>query len=368
MKLIVTSLPSGTLFDGSVQITTVPYQLTDTTVHYVPPPNRHGVLSSYYYSNFTYVAYDGDSYSTIPGTVTLNVRPVEDLPIATNVSVDMDRNPNLLINLECDDIDTAAWSLLVKIIKFPGIGTLHVHDSSTNGPGNPISGLIDDEKRRVWFIPPREFIGRTEFQYECLDNTGATSNTATAAISVNPIVDCVEEIVFSSEFVSGVMNLYPIDLSNRQANSERINFKIVKYPPKGIFLLGNGTLINEGEAIASNRIWFTSNNTGGADPYGNFTYIAIGPSNTSSVACTTRFKAVCSQSYLNVFNNNSGRICEPCAPGAVCSVNGLFTPYADRGFWRSSHDNTYLPCFPESACPGMANQICSTGRTGIRKL
>ncbi|KAI9137050.1 hypothetical protein BKA69DRAFT_64246 [Paraphysoderma sedebokerense] len=221
MKLIVTSLPSGTLFDGSWQIASVPYMLSNNTVNYVPPLNRHGALPFYYYSNFTYIAYDGVIYSTVPGTVGLNVRPVEDLPIATNVSVDMDRNPNLLINLECDDIDTAAWSLLVKIIKFPGIGTLHVHDSSTNGPGNPISGLIDDEKRRVWFIPPREFIGRTEFQYECLDNTGATSNTATAAISVNPIVDCVEEIVFSSEFVSGVMNLYPIDLSNRQANSER---------------------------------------------------------------------------------------------------------------------------------------------------
>ncbi|KAI9137060.1 hypothetical protein BKA69DRAFT_64976 [Paraphysoderma sedebokerense] len=163
--------------------------------------------------------------------------------------------------------------------------------------------------------------------------------------------------MFSSEFVNGALSMYPIDLSNRQTNSERIDFKSVKYPPRGIFLQGDGTLINVRDVIATNRIWFSSNNTGGADPYGNFTYIAIGPSNTSSVACTTRFKAVCSQSYLNVFNNNSGKICEFCAPGAACSVNGLFTPYADRGF---------LPCFPESACPGMENQICSIGRTGIR--
>ncbi|KAI9137185.1 IPT/TIG domain-containing protein [Paraphysoderma sedebokerense] len=221
IQMVVATLPLGTLFDGSNPVTSVPYILTNNSLLYTPSTNRHGQPPQYHYSNFTYMAYDGVNYSITPGIITLNVRPLDDFPVASNIFVEIDRSPTVLIYLECVDIDTAPSNLLLRIKKLPVNGTLYAYNSLTNSPGDPLLSVVDDERRRVWFIPSRDFIGRTEFLYECIDHNGAVSNTATVEISVNPVIDCAEEIVFSSEFVEGTVPLYPIDLSNRKVISER---------------------------------------------------------------------------------------------------------------------------------------------------
>jgi len=130
------------------------------TITYTPAANYFGS------DTFTFKANDG-SDSNI-ATVTITVTPVNDPPVASNVSVTTPEDVSVIVPLAGTDIENN--TLVYTIVTPPSFGTL------SGGGGNPT------------YIPNANYNGPDSFSYKVNDGT-ADSNIATVTITVTPVND-----------------------------------------------------------------------------------------------------------------------------------------------------------------------------------
>jgi VCBS repeat-containing protein len=153
---IVTNVPPEA---GSVEVNPSGGTFTFNAV-----PNFNGTVS------FTYRANDDQSGSNI-ATVTITINPVNDAPVAENVTNSGDEDPSIPVfgDLKATDVD--GNPLTYRKASDPQVGTV---DVAPNG--------------RYSYIPPPNFHGTVTFTY--LANDGQLdSNEATVTITINPIND-----------------------------------------------------------------------------------------------------------------------------------------------------------------------------------
>jgi VCBS repeat-containing protein len=152
----VTSPANGTLIDNG-----------DDTVTYTPDANFNGDDS------FTYTANDGQANSNV-ATVTINVIPVNDPPVATDDAYATDEDTTLNIaapGMLGNDSDPDGDPLTVVVVTVPQHGSGSI---SSDGSLN--------------YMPDANFSGSDTFSYKASDGT-AESNISTVTITVNPIND-----------------------------------------------------------------------------------------------------------------------------------------------------------------------------------
>ncbi len=134
----------------------------DGTVTFTPNANFNGAAS------FSYVASDGTTTSN-SATVTVNVAPVNDAPIA---------NPDTLAAVEDTPITYTASQLLGNDTDVDGNAlTIASVTSSTGGTA------VLNPDGTVTFTPNANFNGAASFSYVASDGT-ATSNSATVTVNV----------------------------------------------------------------------------------------------------------------------------------------------------------------------------------------
>ncbi|KAI9136207.1 hypothetical protein BKA69DRAFT_186019 [Paraphysoderma sedebokerense] len=166
-------LPFGFIFDNDgKEISNTPhiFPLTSTYL-YKAPENRHGQPPEFFFTNITFAAFDGNSFSATTGVFSIHIRPINDAPVTRNLSVSMDRDPTMQISLICNDVDNVPTDLAITITKAPLNGTLNQHDAVANGPGEPVFNSVTDLSGMVWFVPNRDFVGKSSFSYECKGNS-----------------------------------------------------------------------------------------------------------------------------------------------------------------------------------------------------
>jgi VCBS repeat-containing protein len=152
----ITSMASGTAIDNG-----------DGTVTYSPNPNFNG------YDSFTYTANDGQANSNV-ATVTINVIPVNDPPVATDDAYATDEDTTLNIaapGMLGNDSDPDGDPLTVVVVTVPQ------HGSGSIGSDGSLN-----------YMPDANFSGSDTFSYKASDGT-AESNISTVTITVNPIND-----------------------------------------------------------------------------------------------------------------------------------------------------------------------------------
>jgi VCBS repeat-containing protein len=142
----------------------------DGSYTYTPATDYHGPDS------FTYNAHDPDSASPATATVTLQVNPVNDLPVAvddgpattsedTPLTVD---TPGVLSN----DTDADSDSLKAELVTSPAHGTL---DLAPDGS--------------YTYTPATDYHGPDSFTYKAHDPDSASPATATVTLQVNSVND-----------------------------------------------------------------------------------------------------------------------------------------------------------------------------------
>ena len=135
---------------------------------YTPYPNFFGTDS------FTYYANDGSQNST-PTLVHITVLPVNDAPIAANDAIitNEDTPVGIPILSNDTDVDDVLNATMIVLINSPTQGTLTI---------NTTAGT-------VVYSPNLNYNGNDSFTYQVKDAAGALSNTATVAITINPVND-----------------------------------------------------------------------------------------------------------------------------------------------------------------------------------
>lgn len=130
---------------------------------------------------FTYQAIDGTGRRSAPTTVTIDITPVNDAPVATGGTYSAVENQTLTVNQAngllraanplVTDVDTPRANLTVELVDGPTEGTL------TLNPNGSFS-----------YTPPAEFNGLVTFTYRAFDGA-LHSNTATITIDVAEVND-----------------------------------------------------------------------------------------------------------------------------------------------------------------------------------
>jgi gliding motility-associated-like protein len=216
----------------------------DLTYTIVTPP-QHGVLTGTgpnvtYTPNqdyngpdsFTFQVSDGVLLSNV-ATVTINVLPVNDAPVANDQSVTTLEDTPKDITLTGSDIDNTAAELTYIIVSLPTNGTLTDSNDNPLSVGSQLPGTAPD----LIYIPTADFNGGDSFTFKINDGED-DSNVATVTITVTPvndppvIPDCpvaAIEVQEDSDFADN-----PITLSGFDIDGDDISYIIVSGPSNGV--------------------------------------------------------------------------------------------------------------------------------------
>ncbi|EHA1125584.1 tandem-95 repeat protein, partial [Vibrio navarrensis] len=142
----------------------------DGTLNIVPAANVNGQHS------FTYTLTDSSQAVSASATVTLNITPVNDAPVAVDNSAQLLEEGSFEVNVlgNDSDVDTGdSFDLTsVKVVDQPAHGSVSVTASGA-----------------IVYSPEENYFGEDSFTYTVADAAGAVSNVATVTMTVTPVND-----------------------------------------------------------------------------------------------------------------------------------------------------------------------------------
>lgn len=164
----IRSLPAnGSLFQGSTELGTVPFELSGAGVVFVPDADYHGDDA------FTFVK--TGLQDSAPATVAVSVTPVNDAPVANDASVDAPPATTTPVTLDATDVDDD--DLVLSIVDAPAngtLGTLQVQ-CAPEGAGTSCAATVD-------YTPASGYDGADEFTFAAADDDVASPK---ARVSIN---------------------------------------------------------------------------------------------------------------------------------------------------------------------------------------
>ncbi len=184
-RVRIDSLPSA----GALTLNGTPVsagQLIDAAqlanLVFTPVANANGAN----YANFTFSVQDsGGLFDAAPNTITLDVTPVNDPPLAVVTPASGDEDTPIAVSLTGTDIDGTIAAVRVTVL--PGNGVLFLADGITPVVAN--TTLTPAQAASLVFVPAANFNGTVNVTFTVSDNSGATSAPAATPITVAPVVD-----------------------------------------------------------------------------------------------------------------------------------------------------------------------------------
>ncbi|EOX4826007.1 Ig-like domain-containing protein [Vibrio alginolyticus] len=142
----------------------------DGTLKIVPTANVNGQHS------FTYMLTDSGQAVSVPATVTLNITPVNDAPVAVDNSAQLLEGGSFEVNVLGNDSDADVGDSFeltsVTVVDTPAHGSVNVTASGA-----------------IVYNPNENYFGGDSFTYTVADLAGAVSNAATVTMTVTPVND-----------------------------------------------------------------------------------------------------------------------------------------------------------------------------------
>ncbi len=180
---------------------------------YIPNPNFSGTDS------ITYIASDGQLSSAL-STITVNVAPVNDAPVADSLNVNGTEDTAVTLVLSANDPEGSALSF--EILTQPTHGTL--------------SGTVPS----LSYQPASQFAGSDSFTYRVNDGE-LDSNIATVTITIDAVNDApiAVDLIVSTDENTPV----GIQLSASDAEGDPLTYTLLSMPENGT-LSGVGSQIN----------------------------------------------------------------------------------------------------------------------------
>jgi RHS repeat-associated protein len=199
---------------------------TGAQLTYVPAADYFGT------DTFTYVASDGEFNSGV-ATVSIAVAPVDDPPTASSAHLQTLEDVPLTLNLDAQDVDTAALSY--RIVSGPGHGSL-------SGTGSALT-----------YTPDANFHGEDSLQWSASDGI----YTAVATISITVVESNDPPVARNIQLQVQAGTRVDILLAATDPDGDALNYRLTSQPDHGAL---SGTAPNLGfvpDAAFSGAISFT---------------------------------------------------------------------------------------------------------------
>lgn len=174
-------------------------------------------------TSLTYRATDSRGAISNIATVTINVTPVNDPPIAHDKSLTVDEDTSGSVALSATDIDSPAPSIFQIV-----------------SPPNAAHGSASITGSTLTFTPADNWNGKTSLTYRAQDSGGAWSAPATISIIVRPVNDAPvvsDRTLITPEDTSATMTLTAVDV-----DSSVFAYEIVSPPANGVASVSGSTL------------------------------------------------------------------------------------------------------------------------------
>jgi hypothetical protein len=166
-----TSSAGGTIVDNG-----------DGTVTFTPPANFNGTIT------LTCTTTDDHGATTSSSAiVTVGVTPVNDPPVANDDTADVDESSSVVVAVLANDTDVDG-------------DTLGVTDVGSATPAGATA--VGNPDGTVTYTPPVGYTGPGSFTYRATDGT-ATSNVATASVTVFPVICSLDSVSDTDGDVTG---------------------------------------------------------------------------------------------------------------------------------------------------------------------
>ena len=222
---------STTDVDGEPLTASVVDQPLHGTVQFVSAVNYIYRPASDYngIDTFTYRLFDGVSYSNT-ATVTINVTPVNDVPVAVNDNYTTAEDTALTVDgpgVRANDTDIDGAIVATTVVDGVDNGTLTLNnDGSFN------------------YTPNANFNGTDSFTYTDTDDQGGVSTPATVTITVAPVNDI--PVTVNDSYTTGEDTTLTVDAPGVRANDADIDGAIVATTVVDSVDNGTLTLNNDG--------------------------------------------------------------------------------------------------------------------------
>ena len=186
------------------------------SLSYAPTSNFNGV------DTFTFKTNDGTQDSDI-ATITINVIPQNDAPVAADVVLSIDPNVSISVTLQGSDID--GDQLTYEILSQPSNGTISI-------PAD-----FSGESPVISYIPENGYLGNEQFSYKVTDSSGL-SDEASVTIEIGeipinqpPVVDLGEDRVVEISLDKGRNLIFEegesvLDVQNWDDEGNWINYDL----------------------------------------------------------------------------------------------------------------------------------------------
>jgi large repetitive protein len=169
----------------------------DGTITFTPDPNFNGPTT------ITYQISDGQGgFST--ATISVNVAPVNDPPVAVNDVATMDEDTTLRIPVLVNDTDRDGDPLRVTAASTPN-GTVAINPDGT-----------------ISFTPTRDFFGTATITYTITDGNGGTS-TATVTVTVRDVNELPVDGDEALTTIGGVVNTINVLANATDPDRDRLS-------------------------------------------------------------------------------------------------------------------------------------------------
>jgi hypothetical protein len=190
----------------------------DGTLRYVPRADFNGT------DTFTYRVTDADGQSST-ATVTMTVRPVNDVPVAVADSASTDEDTAATIDVRANDRGLGDGPVTTTIVTPPASGTASVNADGT-----------------LRFVPAADFSGTVTITYRVTDADGQSA-TATVTITVRAVNDAPVAVADRAEADPAVPVRIDVLGNDRDAEGDTLSVASVGTSTNGVITQNpDGTL------------------------------------------------------------------------------------------------------------------------------
>jgi subtilisin family serine protease len=179
---------------------------SDGTISYTPAPDYHGT------DTFDYTIQDGAGL-TDTATVSLDVTPVNDQPVAANDSASTAEDAPTTIDVLANDTDPDGDPLTVSDVGAPSVGSVAIEADG-----------------RLTYTPAANYAGSDTFSYTVADGAGG-SDSATVSITVSAVND--PPSAADKTVTTAYGKAVAVTLTGSDVETCNLTFQIVAPPANG---------------------------------------------------------------------------------------------------------------------------------------
>ncbi len=222
-------------------------QIDAGDLKFEPTPGWNGT------THFTFSAHDGDAWSAAPGTLTLDVSPANDAPIATAGAVTLNEDAaGTVVTLAGTDPDVGDAVEAYRIDTLPTGGTLQLNGVAVSAGDTITQAQID--AGALTFEPDANWSGSTSFTFSTHDGDEWSAASAAFDVTVNAVNDAPEPtaatLTLDEDAAATAVTLAGTDVDAGDAVE---SYRIDALPEHGTLAL-NGVEVTAGAVVTQAQI------------------------------------------------------------------------------------------------------------------